>query len=111
MRLNPEPFEAIKSGRKLIEVRLNDEKRQRVAIGDTITFRRLPDESETITVRVLGRLHYRSFARLYSDFPGNFFGCPGKPLDEMLAATYRIYTREQEAQYGALGLRIELVGE
>lgn len=43
MRLHEEPFELIKFGKKIIEIRLNDEKRQKVNIGDTITFSKLPD--------------------------------------------------------------------
>ena len=43
MKLNTEPFERIKSGRKKLELRLFDEKRQRLDIGDIIIFSRLPD--------------------------------------------------------------------
>ena len=38
MKLNPDPFTAIETGKKNIELRLNDEKRQQIKIGDTITF-------------------------------------------------------------------------
>ena len=38
MNLCPEPFEMIRTGQKTIELRLNDEKRQKIQIGDTIEF-------------------------------------------------------------------------
>ena len=38
MNLNPEPFEMIFSGQKTIELRLNDEKRQMIKVGDMIEF-------------------------------------------------------------------------
>lgn len=38
MKLNPSPYAAIKSGRKNIELRLNDEKRQKIQVGDEIIF-------------------------------------------------------------------------
>ena len=38
MRLNPKPFEKIASGRKTCELRLNDEKRKLISVGDTIIF-------------------------------------------------------------------------
>ena len=38
MNLTPSPLEKIRSGIKTIELRLYDEKRQAVSIGDTITF-------------------------------------------------------------------------
>ncbi|MEJ7293843.1 hypothetical protein WL279_12370, partial [Staphylococcus epidermidis] len=36
MKLYVEPFEAVRNNRKTIEIRLNDEKRQYIKIGDTI---------------------------------------------------------------------------
>lgn len=38
MRLNPLPFKMIASGEKTIELRLNDEKRRLINVGDEITF-------------------------------------------------------------------------
>lgn len=38
MKLYVEPFEAVRNNRKTIEIRLNDEKRQSIKIGDTIVF-------------------------------------------------------------------------
>ena len=38
MNLNNEPFELIKSGSKTIELRLNDEKRRLLNVGDEILF-------------------------------------------------------------------------
>lgn len=38
MKLNRDPFEKIKSGSKTIEMRLFDEKRQRISVGDFIEF-------------------------------------------------------------------------
>lgn len=38
MKLNNEPFTLIKAGTKVIELRLNDEKRRKLAVGDKIEF-------------------------------------------------------------------------
>jgi ASC-1-like (ASCH) protein len=38
MNLYPEAFELIENGNKKVEMRLNDEKRQKVTIGDLIIF-------------------------------------------------------------------------
>ena len=48
MNLQPGPFRKVKSGEKTIELRLNDEKRQRVAVGDQIEFLNLADNSEVV---------------------------------------------------------------
>lgn len=36
MKLNNEPFKAIKNGTKTLELRLNDEKRKQLIVGDYI---------------------------------------------------------------------------
>lgn len=46
MKLNVEPFEAIRNHRKTVEIRLNDEKRQKVKIGDTIVFTNIDDSEK-----------------------------------------------------------------
>ena len=38
MKLNPAPFGLIKAGKKTVEMRLFDEKRQRIKAGDIIEF-------------------------------------------------------------------------
>lgn len=107
MHLNKEPFEMIKSGEKKIEIRLNDEKRQKVKIGDTIIFSKLPDCNEKLEVKVTGLLHYATFREFYKDIPFGLFGREGKTLDWMLKGTYKIYDKEREEKYGALGIKIE----
>lgn len=39
MNLNKQPFDMIKKGRKNIELRLFDEKRRKIQIGDYIVFK------------------------------------------------------------------------
>jgi len=109
MRLLLEPFETMKSGNKTIEIRLNDEKRQKVKIGDAIVFYKLPEGREKLSVRVLELLHYKDFKSFYQDIPFHQLGCSGKTMEWMLENTHKIYTREQEEKYGALGIRVELI--
>lgn len=109
MKLFEEPFELIKTGEKIVEIRLNDEKRQKIKIGDHIVFFKLPDGNDSLTVRVLGLFHYGSFEQLYRDIPFRYFGREGMPMEKMLEGTYAIYTKNQETQYGVLGIRIELI--
>ena len=48
MKLKRSPFEKIKDGSKTIELRLYDEKRQKVKIGDFIEFTCLDDATQKI---------------------------------------------------------------
>lgn len=49
MKLRENPFIAMKTGYKTIELRLNDEKRQTLNIGDSIVFQSIDSPSNTIT--------------------------------------------------------------
>lgn len=66
MKLNRDPFEKIKSGSKTIEMRLFDEKRQRITIGDFIEFSSADNLPEKIQTRVTALHRFSGFEELYS---------------------------------------------
>ncbi|MBP3382039.1 MAG: 23S rRNA (uracil(1939)-C(5))-methyltransferase RlmD, partial [Clostridia bacterium] len=68
MKLFSAPYEMIKSGEKTIELRLYDEKRQQIKVGDAITFTNTANgEKLTATVKNLHR--FNSFEELYKSLP------------------------------------------
>ncbi|MGJ3222052.1 MULTISPECIES: ASCH domain-containing protein [Geobacillus] len=99
MGLYEEPFRLIKTGENTVEVRLNDEKRRKIKIGDTIEFIKVPEENEVLKIEVLELRNYDTFKELYEDIPFKDFGCEGWTMEEMLEATYKIYSPEQEKQW------------
>ena len=109
MRLTGIPFEQLKNGTKTIELRLNDEKRKKIKIGDTIQFINLEDIKDTLLTKVIDIYTFDSFADLYSTLPlkdigygeGEFSTASPKDMD-------KYYTPEEQAHYGVVGLRIEL---
>lgn len=50
MKLNTAPFELIRSGKKIFELRLYDDKRRKLEIGDTIIFSNVSEPEEQIAV-------------------------------------------------------------
>jgi len=107
MKLQPFPFDKIRSGDKNIEVRLYDEKRKEIRIGDIIEFKREPEQVESVNAEVIGLLNYKTFADLVNDFPASAFGHPDK--DDLLKSIFTFYTKEQEEEYTVLGIKIKLV--
>jgi len=108
MKLRTNPFERIKNGSKIIELRLNDSKRQQIKLGDTITFVNYPEQTEEIHTEVTALLHYTTFKDLIFDFPVEYFG--GKDRESLVKGVHQFYTEENEQLYGALGIKIKLVG-
>lgn len=107
MKLQPSSFEKIKDGGKIIEVRLYDEKRQEIKIGDIIEFKKEPEQTETIKTEVIGLLNYKTFKDLANDFPASFFG--HHDADNLIKSIFTFYTKEQEEKYTVLGIRIRFI--
>lgn len=108
MRLDPAPFEKIKRGEKTVELRLFDEKRAAIGVGDAIRFTRR-DGGETLTVRVTAIHRFASFDELYRALPLD--KCGYAP-DELASASPRdmdaFYPREAQEKYGVVGICVAL---
>lgn len=107
MKLQAYSFDKIRGGEKTIEVRLYDEKRKEIKLGDKIEFKREPEQHETVNTEVVGLLNYKSFEDLVADFPANNFGYSDKT--ELLSAIYGFYKKEDAEKYSVLGIRIKLL--
>ena len=112
MKLNPAPYAAIKTGKKNIELRLNDEKRQQVKVGDTITFSNTAIPGLKLCTRVNALHHAVSFAELFTTIPLSVCGFDSSMSAEEAANEMRhYYSEEEELMYGALGIEVELIDQ
>ena len=106
MRLHNEPFELIKNGSKTIELRLNDEKRQLINVGDTITFENRSD-GDTIYTQVVKLHMYPSFEELYKHFDKVSMGYKDdEKADPKDMEQY--YSVEEQSKYGVVGIELRL---
>ena len=109
MKLQPEYYNFILNGTKRIEIRLYDEKRQGIKLGDTIKFLKEPELSETFNAKVIGLLRYNSFEDMFKDFDISIFADESMTKEELIKVLEQFYTKEKQEQYGVLGIRIELI--
>ena len=109
MQLQPAPFEMIRNGTKTIELRLYDEKRQKIRIGDTISFTNTVSR-ETLEARVLELYVFDSFRTLYSRLPLLDCGYTKEDIDTASPDDMNAYyPEEMQKQYGVVGIRIALL--
>lgn len=105
MKLNNEPFECIKNGTKTIELRLNDEKRKQLIVGDYIEFTNRVT-NEKLLVEVIDLFKYNSFEELYKHFNkiemGYSINEEANPKD-----MENYYSKEEQEKYGVLGIKIK----
>ncbi len=108
MKLHKKPFELIRSGRKTIELRLFDEKRQAIRVGDHIVFSHSDDPALTVESQVVALHRFDSFEELYKTLPLEQCG-----YEELAAASYKdmelYYAPEEQLKFGVVGIGIRLV--
>ena len=97
------------NGTKRIEIRLYDEKRQSIKLGDTIKFLKEPELSESFNAKVTGLLRYNSFKDMFKDFDISILSDKSMTKEELIKVLEQFYTKEKQEQYGVLGIRIELI--
>lgn len=69
MRSDRRDFDAMKVGSKIWEVRLNDEKRKGIALGDEIVFMRRPELEERLPMIVEEKVFFSNIQRLLDQIP------------------------------------------
>ena len=108
MKLNPAPFEMIKSGRKTIELRLLDEKRRQIKAGDVIVFTNT-ENAETLTATVVKMHVFDSFKELYETLPLLKCGYTADNVDTAHASDMdQYYSAEEQKKYGVVGIELQL---
>ena len=108
MKLQPKFFDFIKYGTKRIELRLYDEKRRNIELGDKIVFRKEPELKEVVEATVVGLLRYKSFKELFEDFDMSLLADRGMTKGELLEVLEEFYTVEKQEEFGVLGIKVEL---
>lgn len=103
LHLHPEPFRLVQSGKKTVESRLLDEKRQKYAVGDTLVFLNRENEEETVKVRITKLHQSTTFNELFTqnDLVVSFsYSSP----EDLLRNIKQYYSQEDQAKYGVVGI-------
>ena len=107
MNLQPGPFAMIKSGKKDVEMRLNDERRKNIFPGDIIIFAHT-ETGEELVVEVLRLKRFSNFEQLYRSYPKTRLGyLENEEANPNDMAKY--YDKSQMEKYGALAIEIALM--
>lgn len=107
MNLQPKYYDFMKDGTKRIELRLYDEKRQKIELGDEIEFYK--SETEKFKAKVVGLIRYQSFEDLFKDFPIEILADKTMTKDELLNVLSEFFTKEKQQKFGVVGIRIKII--
>ncbi|MCR5103595.1 MAG: inorganic diphosphatase [Eubacterium sp.] len=110
MRLTSSPLKMIREGTKTIELRLLDEKRKGISVGDTIVFVNTEDENDILCVMVDDLYRFDSFEELYKNLPLLECGYTEDDIDSASPKDMELYyPKEEQEQYGVVGIKVSLI--
>lgn len=110
MNLTPLPMQQIRDGRKTIELRLYDEKRKLISVGDTIKFINTEDSNDTLSVTVTNLFVFTSFGELYMHLPLLKCGYNDENINVASPDDMdRYYSKEKQNKYGVIGIEVSLL--
>lgn len=108
VHLHPEIFELVGEDIKDVEVRVNDEKRRKLKIGDTLLFVNRGNEEETIRVEVMDLIYYSSFEDVTKVFPMERIYKAGVSVSDYIALMNQFYSQEEIKKYGIVAIKFRM---
>lgn len=108
MKLQPKYYNFILNGTKRIEIRLLDEKRKLLKIGDTIEFFKEPDLIDSFKVNIIRLEKYNNFNEMFKNYDISILADKSISKDELKKELEKFYTKEKQEKYGVLAIGIEL---
>lgn len=108
MHLSQKPFEQILNGSKNIEVRIFDNKRKLLKIGDEILFILRGNEERTILKTIIDLRVYPSFIEMAENENCLRIGFEnGYTTENVVNEYYKYYDKAEEKQFGVLVIELE----
>jgi ASC-1-like (ASCH) protein len=104
--VSSEAFKKIKSGRRIIEPRLNDEAHKQVRPGDILVLTNRETNQELVA-KVVGVLRYPSFVEMFHMNDIGRFGSDDEL--ELLGEMHHYYATTQEIKNGVLGIKLHVL--
>lgn len=106
MKIKAVYFEKIKSGEKNYEVRLNDEKRRVMNVGDVLVLKKEPEQKEELYLQIKGLIYFKSFKEMVNTLPLNQVGFAGMLKEDVIEVYHQFYTLADEEKFGVVAIKV-----
>ena len=111
MKLRDIYFNKIKSGKKIYETRLNDDKRKQIKIGDIIVFKNNSNLDDCMQTKVEDLIYFNSFLEMLNVLPKEEVGFENETISEIANIYRQFYSEAEEKQFGVLAIKVKLANE
>ena len=107
--LDEDVFVVVKNGIKNVEVRVYDEKRRKMKIGDEIIFLKRPLEEEKIVTRIVDLKVFKDFNELVSKYNIERLYLDTFSKEEFINLLGRFYSKEEQDKFGVVAIEFEVI--
>ena len=105
MSIQTKYYNLLKSGKKTVELRLFDEKRQKIRVGDEIIFFNSSDKKDMFKAVVLNLYWAKNFDSLCQIITPKQAGFSSK--SELISVLKEFYTQKAQEKFGVIGIEIK----
>ncbi len=105
MRLESYPFDLFKNRKKSVEMRLFDDKRKKLKVGDLIIFKN-KENGEEIISEIYGLKTYKTFDELYANYKKEQLGYENNEATPNDMAQY--YKPDQIKKFGTVAIEVKI---
>ena len=103
MHLESEIYDLVNNNIKDIEIRINDEKRRRLKIGDLINIKNRAND-KSINVKIINLEYFSSFIECINNYDLKRLYNDKITKTEFLDLLYKFYTKNDEKEYGVVAI-------
>ncbi len=107
MTVKTKYYNLLKSGKKIIELRLYDEKRQKIKVGDKINFADTDNKDDNFTASVVNLHKAENFEKLCETIKPQNAGFSSQ--NELITTMEQFYSQESQKKYGVLGIEVKKI--
>ena len=107
MKVQTRYYNLLKSGEKTIELRLFDEKRQKIQVGDEIIFSDFSNQDDNFKAVVLKLYRAENFDALCRIIDSNQAGFSTK--NELISVLEKFYAPQEQKKFGVVGIEIRKI--
>jgi len=108
IHLDSDIFDIVKNKSKNVEIRVNDEKRRKLIVGDTLVFIKRPDDIESIKGKVTKLVYFNSFEEVVDNYEMKRIYLEESTKEEFINLMKRFYSDEIVNEYGVVAIEFEL---
>ena len=108
IKVKEQYYNKIKTKEKIYEVRLFDEKRQKIKIGDIIKINKEPQMVESLNAKVIDLLYFKNFEEMANNLPAKQIGFDGSNWEYIVNEYHKFYSEQEEQKYGVIAIKIEV---